>query len=212
MKEWNTRVLCDVTETSRDGDQNPAPPLRASGVLPANTGSVGGRTRLCFGRGGAGLLGSPLPTSGCRVRTSFWRPLPGRPADTILVPPASVSSQGKPHSPCARERSPWSPRGRPPGVHRAPAPGHANARAGPRSARLRVPQPRSCAAGTGPRPEPGAPSSRPGARVTAGRGGRPRRAWLWASCFTLRVHVDLGFCSPVTELYFFKIYCPPPAT
>lgn len=91
MKEWNTRVLCDVTETSRDGDQNPAPPLRASGVLPANTGSVGGRTRLCFGRGGAGLLGSPLPTSGCRVRTSFWRPLPGRPADTILVPLASVS-------------------------------------------------------------------------------------------------------------------------
>lgn len=198
MKEWNTRVLCDVTETSRDGAQNPAPPLRASGVLPANAGSVGRRALLCSGRGNAGLLGSPLPTSGCRAHTSLWRPLPGRSADTILVPLASESRQRKPHTPCARERCPWSARGRPPAGHRSPAPGRVNARAGPRSARLRVPQPRSCAARTGRHAQ--CPPRCPG------NGGEWRTLSAGVALgfrSDVRSSRGPGFCSPVTELFVF---------
>lgn len=205
MKEWNTRVLCDVTETSRDGDQNPAPPLRAPGVLPAHICPVGQRTPLCFGRGSAEPLGSPtsyLRLSGPHILQAA---APGAPSGHHLSPSGLfVNSQRKPHSPCARERCLRSPRARPPGVHRSPAPGHVNARAGQRSARLRAPPPRSCAAGTGPRPEPGSPRRAPFPPRCPGNRGEWRTLSAGVAVgfrFYVRSSRGLGVLSSLIELF-----------
>lgn len=89
MKE-NTRLLCDVTQTSRDGDQELAPPPRAFGVLPSNICWVLRSTLLCFDLRISKLLGVPLPTSGFRSSQIPLEAVLERPADSILGSLASL--------------------------------------------------------------------------------------------------------------------------
>lgn len=187
--------------------------------MPSHICSVRQRSLLFFCRASAKLLGSSLPTSGCRAHKSLWA-VPGAPSGHHLCPSGLfVNSQKEPYSPRARASaacSPWSPRAGP-RVHGSQIPGHVNAPgrggraplAGPAAGKLR-----SRDASSLPSPARlGAPSSHTSAPGRRGRDRRAQlrrpRAWPWASCFMLRIHVDLGICSPVIELFVVYIFPSP---
>lgn len=183
-------------------------PLRLSELrafCPHTFVPSGSALRCASAVGARNLWAPPLPTSGCRGPHILLAAAPGAPSGHHLSPSGLfVNSQRKPHSPCARERCLRSPRARPPGVHRSPAPGHVNARAGQRSARLRAPPPRSCAAGTGPRPEPGSPRRAPFPPRCPGNRGEWRTLSAGVAVgfrFYVRSSRGLGVLSSLIELF-----------